>query len=70
MLHPKNDGLRLKKTIASCSSSHSSNDIFLRIEMSSVRKLGSRAARNTAFYREKLEKKIVANMISKYCDVS
>jgi len=33
----------------------------LRIEMSSVWKLGSRAAGNIAFYREKLEKKIVAN---------
>jgi len=33
----------------------------LRIEMSSVWKLRSRATDNTAFYQEKLEKKIVAD---------
>ena len=38
----------------------------MRIEMFSVWKRGSRAAGNIAFYREQLEKKIVANMISKY----
>jgi len=39
---------------------------FLRIEMSW--KIGSRAAGNIALNREKVEKKVVANMISKYRD--
>ena len=40
------------------------------INMSSVWTLGSQAADNIAFHRENLEKKIVANMISKYRNFS
>jgi len=42
----------------------------LRIDMSSLWKLGSRAAGNIAFYVEKQEKKIDADMISKYRNFS
>ena len=43
---------------------------YMILEMSSVSKLGSRTTGNIAVHREKLDKQIFSNMISKYRNFS